>query len=60
MKHNSSLVEEEVCVVCNSRFLRRIKSRVRSRNMVGVRKVGSLTCSKKCSMNRLKKKINTH
>ena len=46
--------EEFECVVCHKKFLRRKKSRVRHRNRVGVRKVGSVTCSKKCASNRLK------
>ena len=42
-------VEEKECIICRKKFFRRIKARVRSKNEVGVKKVGTLGCSKECS-----------
>ena len=45
--------EEKKCIVCNRKFLRRTITRVRTKNRLGVRKFGSLTCSKKCARERI-------
>ncbi len=50
-----ALVEEKECAVCDKKFYRK-KNRVstgKKNNMVGIRKLGSLTCSKECSRKRI-------
>jgi len=46
-------IEERVCIVCGKLFYRRIKKRTRHKNAPGIRKSGSLVCSKECAKERI-------
>ena len=50
-KTRQALVEEKKCVYCKGKFLRKVKRKAAGNHACrdGVRKTGSLTCSRECS-----------
>ena len=55
------LAEEKECVICGKKFFRRRK-KSKTTHIIGVRKTGSLTCSKECSRKRVveSNKVDRH